>query len=242
MNQQERDIIGGLFDRLKAAESQQRDPQVDAFIKERLATQPGAVYAMLQTMYMSEQAIQNLNAQLEQQGAQILQMQAHIDQLSRSQQQSGGFLSGLFGSKPAAPPPMPPRPMGAPPQMGMAPGQPYGAQPQGPWGGPPPGAQPGPWGAQQQPPQRQGGGFLATAATAAVGVAGGMLLANAISGMMNSSTQTASGAPAAAPVPQSNPQTAQGQQDSFAGDDGGYNQDNAAYDDTGSWDDGGGDY
>ena len=262
MNQQEREIIGGLFDRLKQAEQQQRDPQVDAFIKDRLAAQPGAVYAMLQTLYMSEQAMQNMNGQLEAQQAQLAQMQQHIAQLQQSQQQSGGFLSGLFGSKPAAQPPMPARPMGAPmgaPQMGMAP---QGGPQPGPWGGPQGGPmggpQPGPWGQQAQPgpwgqqPQRQGGGFLATAATAAVGVAGGMLLANAISGMMNqgSATQTAS-APTSAPVPEAAP----AQQDGFMGDDGGYDagQHDASYDaggydagqhdasyDAGGWDDGGG--
>ena len=57
MNQQERDILAGLFDRLKSAETQQRDPQVDAFIRERLAVQPGAVYALLQSRYVSDQAL-----------------------------------------------------------------------------------------------------------------------------------------------------------------------------------------
>ncbi len=66
MNQQERDIIAGLFDRLKSAESQQRDPAVDAFIKERLVQQPGAVYALLQTMYVSDQALNDLAKQNEQ--------------------------------------------------------------------------------------------------------------------------------------------------------------------------------
>ena len=150
MNQQERDIIAGLFDRLKSAESQQRDPEVDAFIKERLVQQPGAVYALLQSMYVSDQALNDLSRQNEAMQGQLRAMQGQIDQLHQQLQrqpepQQGGFLSSIFGSKPAAPPPAPPRPLG----MGMAPPPPgFGQQPAAPaYGGPP---QPG-YGAPPQP-------------------------------------------------------------------------------------------
>ncbi|MGQ3354726.1 MAG: DUF2076 domain-containing protein, partial [Phreatobacter sp.] len=161
MNQQERDIIAGLFDRLKSAESQQRDPAVDTFIKERLVQQPGAVYALLQTMYVSDQALNDLSKQNEQLQGQVASLQGQVDQMQQQlqyaqrqaeQQQSGGFLSSIFGSKPAAPPPMPPRPLNtgmAPPPPGFGqpqggPPQGYGAPPQGQYGAPPPGQFGGP--------------------------------------------------------------------------------------------------
>jgi hypothetical protein len=232
MNQQERDVIAGLFDRLKSAESQQRDPQVDAFIRERLTQQPGAVYALLQSMYVSEQALGDLSKQNEAMQGQVRDLQGQINHMEGEihrlrqapppAQQSGGFLSGLFGSKPAEPPPRPinmgmapPPPGFGQPQGGPPPG--YGAPPQrGPWGapqgGPPPGQygapmggpQGAPWGQQAPPPQQGGmggGGFLATAATAAVGVAGGMLAANAISSMMSGGRANASPAPSSGSTP-----------------------------------------
>ena len=104
MNQQERDIIAGLFDRLKSAESQQRDPDVDAFIKDRLAQQPGAVYALLQSMYVSEQAMNDLSKRNEgMQGeirnlqGQIGQMQQHIQQLQQQAQRQKLQVRGALG-------------------------------------------------------------------------------------------------------------------------------------------------
>lgn len=156
MTPQERDIIGGIFDRLRQAEGQPRDPQAEAFIAERIRSQPYAPYIMAQTIYMQEQALANLQQQIEE-----------LQRRQQQPQQSGGFLSSLFGGgRQAAPPP----PAYQPPPQGYQ-QQPMGA-PQG-----------GPW--QQQPaaqqPQRQGMGFLGTAAAAAVGVAGGMMVANALS-------------------------------------------------------------
>jgi hypothetical protein len=166
MTPQERDIIGGIFDRLRQAEGQPRDPQAEAFIAERIRMQPYAPYIMAQTIYMQEQALANLQGQIEE-----LQR--------RPAPQQGGFLSSLFGGGQRQAPPPPAyqqQPMGGPP-MG---------QPGGPWQG-------GPGMAQQ--PQRQGMGFLGTAAAAAVGVAGGMMAANAL---QNAFSHGAAGPQAAA--------------------------------------------
>ena len=78
-----------------------------------------------------------------------------------SRPQSGGLFSSLFGggSRPAQPAPMQR-------QMSAAPAQEPAS---------------GPWG--QQGGQQRGGGFLAGAAQTAMGVAGGVLLGNAIAGM-----------------------------------------------------------
>jgi hypothetical protein len=89
--------------------------------------------------------------------------QARIEELeaqaAEAPRQSGGLLGSLFGdSRPA-------RRSGAVPRVGPA-------------------ASPPQWPAGTQVPQRSGGGgFLAGAAQTAMGVAGGVLLANAIGGM-----------------------------------------------------------
>lgn len=98
--------------------------------------------------------------------------QAQMEQLqNQAQPQSGGLFGRLFGgSQPQTTRPMGSRPMMAPPT------QRYGQQAQaaGPWSSGRPGG---------------GGGFMAGAAQTAMGVAGGVLLGNAIGGMFASSAE-----------------------------------------------------
>lgn len=175
MSPEEKSVIAGIFDRLAQAENQPRDAEAERFIAERLRTQPYAPYVMAQAIYVQEQALANLNREIE-------QLKAQVEELSqRPPQGSGGFLSGLFGGGQPEPPRRPDASAG--PGSGPAPG---------PWGRssvPPTGA--GPWSGQQPQFQQQpgqsrfggggGGGFLATAMTTALGVAGGMMIANAVS-------------------------------------------------------------
>jgi hypothetical protein len=180
MNAEEKTVIASIFDRLRTAESQPRDPEAERFIAERVGAQPYAPYAMAQTIFVQEQALNQMNARIE-------ELQAEVARLGE-QSSSGGFLSGLFGGgKPAAPPP-PTRP------FGTSSSQPMGV-PNTPWnrGAAAQPTQSGPWG-QQQPARS---GFLAGALTTAAGVAGGMLLANAVMGMMgNDEAKAAEPAPA----------------------------------------------
>jgi hypothetical protein len=165
MQSEEQQLIENLFSRLKQAETQSgpRDAGAEQLIKQHLQNQPGAPYYMSQAILIQEAALKKLNAQvtdLENRLAQAQQQQA-------SQQSSGGFLSSLFGggSRPAA-------------------------QQQPTWGNPPP--QP-----QQQyapPPQQQyaapaarGTGFLGGALQTAVGVAGGVVMADMLTSMFHHS-------------------------------------------------------
>ena len=96
MTTEERDLITGLFSRLRNAEPPQRDSDADHLIQQSVSAQPGAPYLLVQTLLVQEHAL--LNAQtrikaLEQQvAAAKAQPAAH----------SGGFLSGLFGGGTAA--------------------------------------------------------------------------------------------------------------------------------------------
>lgn len=147
MDRNDRQAIEELFGKLSAVERQSppRDAEAEAFIRERIAAQPGAPYYMAQTIVVQEQALQAAQARIE-------ELEALAAETPR---QRGGVFGGLFGeSRPPA--------RGSVPSIGRG-----GAAPRSPF-----------------PPQpQQGGGFLAGAAQTALGVAGGVLLGNAIAGM-----------------------------------------------------------
>lgn len=162
MQSEEQQLIENLFGRLKQAETQSgpRDAGAEQLIKQHLQNQPGAPYYMSQAILIQEAALKKLNAQvtdLENRLAQAQQQQA-------PQQSSGSFLSSLFGgsSRPAA-----------------------SQQQQQPWGSAPPQPQ------QQYAPQQQaaprGTGFLGGALQTAVGVAGGVVMADMLTSMFHHS-------------------------------------------------------
>jgi len=174
MDDQERQDIADIFPRLAQVANQVRDPEAERYIADKVRAQPYAPYAMAQAIVVQEQALANLNGQLE-------QLRDEVERLQR-QPQGGGLLSSLFGggSRPAEPV----RPQGASPwgrpvepppvQPGYGYGMPQQPMAQQPMGGGGFGA--APWG------QRAGGGgFLQSAMTTAAGVAGGMMIANALS-------------------------------------------------------------
>jgi len=194
MTPQERQLVDDLFDRLAKLESAPRDPNAASAIAEGLQKAPNAVYALVQTVLLQDEALRRANSRIQELEA--------ASQAPEQQGQSGGFLDSMRGaifgsdqtrgSVPNVPPPQPAgRPVwnsgqvlqqGAPgydqghygqPQAGQYGGSPYGQ----PYGAPPFGGGGG------------GGSFLGTAAAAAAGVVGGSLLLNSIRGMMGGSHQ-----------------------------------------------------
>ncbi|HXY58754.1 MAG TPA: DUF2076 domain-containing protein [Methylocystis sp.] len=169
MSPEERQLLAGLFDRVKANASAPRDADAEAFINEQVKAVPVAPYLLAQTVIVQDFALQEANKKLQ-------ELQARVQ--AAESKPATSFLGGLFGGGAAASaPPPPPRP--APP-----PG--YGQPPGGPWGG---GAPQAGYGQPQQgfgggfAPQAgaaPGGGFLKGALGAAAGVAGGVLLADGI--------------------------------------------------------------
>jgi hypothetical protein len=72
MQSEERELITGLFGRLQPFESQPRDGEADALIKDLAARQPAAPYLLVQTVLVQEQALkaaQERIAELEAKGA-----------------------------------------------------------------------------------------------------------------------------------------------------------------------------
>lgn len=177
MNDQEKQIIAGIFQRLEQTSGQSRDAEADRFIADKVRAQPYAPYAMAQALYVQEEALKSLGTQME-------QLKAENERLSQQGSGGGGgILSSIFGggggrSQGSVPPS---GPQGYGQQPGYASQQQGGPQQGGPWAGQQQGGpQQGPWGGQQQPQAAGGGGFLRGALTTAAGVAGGMVVGNAL--------------------------------------------------------------
>ena len=167
MNDQERQIIADIFKRLEGTAGQTRDADAERFIADKVRTQPYAPYAMAQSLYVQEEALKSLNAQIE-------ELRHENEQLRQKGGSGGGIFSSIFGGGQQSREPQPG--YGRGPQPG------YGQPPQqgGPWGGGAPAPQAGPWGGQQQAAPAAGGGFLRGALTTAAGVAGGMVVGSAL--------------------------------------------------------------
>jgi hypothetical protein len=170
MDQRERQVIDELFGKLRQVELQapQRDHEAEGYIRQQVSGLPAAPYYMSQAILVQEQALATLQARIQDLEQQLAQ---------RPAAGGGGFLSGLFGGGQTAQP-VPNRPA---PQMQPHHRSPFQAQPGGhgyghasPWGRP-----------------AGGGGFLAGAMQTALGVAGGMLVADAISSAFDSGTAEA---------------------------------------------------
>jgi len=160
MTPQEQELVNELLDRLAKLEGNPRDPDGERLIADGLRRAPHAVYALVQTALVQDEALKRANARIE-------KLQA---QTAGGPQQQGGFLGSVRNevlgkrdprgsvpsvrsqtqSSPTAAPPYPPGP-------GLAPGT--------------------------GPAFGSGGSFLGTAASTAAGVIGGGLLLNSIRSM-----------------------------------------------------------
>jgi hypothetical protein len=182
MTPAERQLVTELFDRLATLEDAQRDPDAERLIRDGLAQAPNAVYALVQTALVQDEALRQANDRIE-------ELESQLGFGNAQRQGGGGFLDNMRdsifgrrdeqrGSVPSVRPgeaPMRGATMGAPPAFGgPGPGQPMG----GPGYGAP--------GQMQPPPEPQGGrggSFLGTAAAAAAGVIGGSMLLDGIRSM-----------------------------------------------------------
>lgn len=190
MTPQERQLVDDLFDRLSKLENAPRDPDAIAAISDGLRKAPAAVYALVQTTLLQDEALKRAHNRIQELEA------AHAPEPA----QSGGFLDTmrdtLFGGSPSrgSVPNVPPREQRPVWNSGQAMQQTQPGYGQPPYGqaygqGPGQGQAPG-YGA---PPMGGGGSFLGTAAAAAAGVVGGSLLLSSIRGMMGGGSHQAFG-------------------------------------------------
>ena len=176
MTPEERQMISGLFDRVRGAAGGAKDRDAEAFIEDAMRNTPSAAYVLAQTVLVQQHA-------MEAAAQRISELEAQAKEAPPAQEPSflGNIGRSLFGgaAAPAAQPQA--RPYDARGYERDA-GPPQGYAPQRPaYAPPPPPQQGGPWGAA--PPPAQGGGFLHGALQTATGVAGGVLLGNALGGL-----------------------------------------------------------
>jgi uncharacterized protein len=163
MTPQEQELLSELFDRLAKSETNPRDLDAERTIADGLRRAPHAVYALVQTAVVQDEALKRANARIEE-----LQAQGG----GQEQQRGGSFLDSMRDTV-----------LGRTEPRGSAPSAPsYRPQPQYPPQAPsyPPGQSPAPG---TGPGFGSGGSFLGTAASTAAGVIGGGLLLNSIRSM-----------------------------------------------------------
>jgi hypothetical protein len=182
MTPQERKLIDELFDRLASLENAPRDPDAVRAINEGLQRAPNALYPLVQTTLVQDEALKRADAR-------IRELEDELGVEPGEPVKQAGFLDtmrdALLG-----------KPQGSVPSVRTG----AASQPASPWGNTaaqPPGygAQPGygtPPGYGTQAgygaaPGSGGGSFLGTAAATAAGVVGGALLMNSFRGMFGGS-------------------------------------------------------
>jgi hypothetical protein len=177
MTPEERQLISDLFDRMRDHGAPDKDRQAEALINQSLRANPDAGYMLVQSVLVHEQALQAANARVLELEDQLREMQG--DEPPRGSK-SGGFLGGYWGDRRGE------QPRSSVPQVGArATPSAYDREPGydrdrgSPWSRGAPEPQP-----QQAPPQASGGGFMKSALATAAGVAGGMVLADSIRGML----------------------------------------------------------
>jgi hypothetical protein len=187
MTPEERQLIAGLFDRMRGHSLPEKDRDAEALINEQVRATPDAPYMLVQSVLVQEHALQEAASRIEALEEQVRALEGGAQQPAPG---SGSFLGGLFGGGRAASEPS----RASVPQIGSR-AAPSVYDSRQSWT-PPPGA------TQQQPPPGAqaapaSGGFLRSAMATAAGVAGGVLAAGAIRNMLGGSSAQAAPAPAA---------------------------------------------
>jgi uncharacterized protein len=90
MTPQERELIAELFDRLSSLEGAERDPDAERAIAEGLSRAPNAVYPLVQTVLLQDEALKRANARI-----QALEGGDGSDSVPRG---GGSFLANMRGA------------------------------------------------------------------------------------------------------------------------------------------------
>jgi uncharacterized protein len=166
MTPQERQLVEELFGRLAKLENITRDPDAERLIADGLQRAPHAVYALVQTTLVQDEALRRANERIEE----LLSRPRD----SEMQEGQGGFLDSVrdavLGRR---------DPQGSAPTVRSPPTQAS-------WQREPGYQSQVPYPAQTPPPSGPSASFLGSAASTAAGVVGGSLLLNSIRSMFGS--------------------------------------------------------
>lgn len=183
MTPEERNLVTELFDRLATLEDAARDPAAERAITEGLRQAPNAVYSLVQTVLLQDEALKRADARI--------RALEGTEAPARDTSFLGGAREQVWGQHEAtragSVPSVKPAVTGGMSPAWRSTGVPAAPAPQ---------AQPTPQ-APEPAPGGMGGSFLGTAAAAAAGVVGGSLLMGGLRSMMGGGQAHAAYNPAA---------------------------------------------
>ncbi len=168
MTPEERQLIAGLFERMRSYGAPDKDREAESLITQSVRANPDAPYMLVQSVLVQEQALQSANDRVTQLEDELRAMRGD----ERPPARSGGFLSGVWNSGRRGE-----EPRSSVPQVGSR-AAPPAYEDRASWSQSAPPAQP------QAPQASGGGGFMKSALATAAGVAGGMLVADSLRNML----------------------------------------------------------
>jgi hypothetical protein len=177
MTPEERQLISGLFDRMRGYGAPDKDREAEALIAQSIRANPDATYMLVQSVLIQEQALEASAGRVQELEDQLRAMEGGGEPRGS---RSGSFLGGAWNSGRRGE-----EPRSSVPQVGAR-ATPSAYESRSPWsqgGATQSQPQPQPQ-AQQQAPAPSGGGFMKSALATAAGVAGGMVLADSLRGML----------------------------------------------------------
>src|SRR5262245_38169514 len=95
MTPEERQLIAGLFDRMRSYGLPDKDREAEAFINQSVRSNPDAPYMLVQSVLVQEQALQAANDRVTQLEDELRELRGDARPAARS----GGFLSGAWGGR-----------------------------------------------------------------------------------------------------------------------------------------------
>jgi hypothetical protein len=210
MDQPDRELISALFNRMRTV-SVEKDQEAEAFIHGLMRQDANSPYLLVQSVLIQEEALKGADARIRELETEVERLRQNRPAQSAAAKASPGFTGAAASAGPApweaAPEPSPttsvPTTSAARPAAQSAgwwgSGMPAGTTANGSSEAPSAGSTPPPYNGpssrsgmsvppapQDRPSQQSGsgaGGFMRQAASTAAGVAGGMLLANSLSGL-----------------------------------------------------------
>ena len=264
MTPEERELLEGLFERIRTGAPADADKEAEEFISKSMKEMPHAGYVLSQAVIVQEEALKAAVSKIEELEASVQDLQERAERAEQSGGPSflGGIGKSLFGDSSTDSsrdggrdePMREQRPFrrGASSVPATGPQSGISVPPR------PGGRSAGPWTNQSAAPNGQAPGsggntFLKGALGAAAGVAGGMLLANAVGGLFSGNNNPLGiGGAKAAENKEGSSDSKSGSDNSSSGDD--WKNDNSGDDwsensgddwgddSSGDWGDDGGDW
>ena len=95
MTPEERQLISGLFDRMRSYGAPDKDRDAEALINQWVRANPDATYMLVQSVLVQEQALEAANDRVQELEDAAARMEGRGD--ARPRARSGGFLGGVWG-------------------------------------------------------------------------------------------------------------------------------------------------